>query len=172
MILHLLLVPGAAFLSGGAHIWEQELHPNATQLNHSLLALGLVFYCLSVTKTAILIAAFQRVSHSSTYSFLCFTGSWGTVTCNEWSCAVLWRTPDGQHTRERPKDESWSSCSIAHSVRVLFHKLRAGLKLMAIYLLDIYFREYICTTLQKWKMKILRKLLWTLLKSTSIKSTR
>ena len=40
VVLHLLLIPGTAFLVGGTTIWEQDLHPNATQLNHSLLAVG------------------------------------------------------------------------------------------------------------------------------------
>ncbi len=42
MILHLLLVPGTAFLTGGAQIWEQNLHPHTTQLNQSLLIIGYV----------------------------------------------------------------------------------------------------------------------------------
>jgi Ca2+:H+ antiporter len=42
VLLHLLLVPGTAFLTGGARIWEQHLKPHPTQLNHSLLTLGLV----------------------------------------------------------------------------------------------------------------------------------
>jgi hypothetical protein len=40
VILHLLLIPGFAFLTGGARIWEQNLRPHATQLNHSLLTIG------------------------------------------------------------------------------------------------------------------------------------
>lgn len=42
VILHLLLIPGFAFLSGGARIWEQNLQPHATQLNHSLLSIGVI----------------------------------------------------------------------------------------------------------------------------------
>ena len=42
MLLHLLLVPGTAFLTGGARIWEQNLHPHPTQLNHTLLSIGYV----------------------------------------------------------------------------------------------------------------------------------
>lgn len=41
VILHLLLIPGTAFLAGGAQIWEQDLHPHQTQLNLSLLTIGL-----------------------------------------------------------------------------------------------------------------------------------
>lgn len=40
MLLHLLLVPGMSFLTHGARIWEQELHPHNTELNQSLLTLG------------------------------------------------------------------------------------------------------------------------------------
>lgn len=42
VLLHLLLVPGAAFLTGGARIWEQDLHPIHTQLNHTLLTVGVL----------------------------------------------------------------------------------------------------------------------------------
>ncbi|KAG2159006.1 uncharacterized protein EDB93DRAFT_1117574 [Suillus bovinus] len=42
ILLHLLLVPGAAFLTGGARIWEQDLHPVHTQLNHTLLTVGVL----------------------------------------------------------------------------------------------------------------------------------
>jgi len=40
VILHLLLVPGTAFVTGGARIIQQDLHPHSTELNHSLLTLG------------------------------------------------------------------------------------------------------------------------------------
>ncbi|EIN04425.1 hypothetical protein PUNSTDRAFT_76298 [Punctularia strigosozonata HHB-11173 SS5] len=42
VLLHLLLIPGTAFLVGGARIWEQELHEHPTQLNHSLLTIGVL----------------------------------------------------------------------------------------------------------------------------------
>lgn len=42
IVLHLLLIPGTAFLVGGARIWEQNLHPHRTQLNLSLLAVGVL----------------------------------------------------------------------------------------------------------------------------------
>ncbi|QRW22697.1 Sodium/calcium exchanger protein [Rhizoctonia solani] len=42
ILLHLLLVPGTAFLTGGAQIWEQHLRPHPTQLNHSLLTFGII----------------------------------------------------------------------------------------------------------------------------------
>ncbi|KAL4244451.1 Ca(2+):cation antiporter (CaCA) family protein [Abortiporus biennis] len=42
VVLHLLLIPGTAFFAGGATIWEQSLHPHNTQLNHSLLLLGVL----------------------------------------------------------------------------------------------------------------------------------
>jgi Ca2+:H+ antiporter len=40
VLLHLLLVPGMAFLTGGARILEQNLHAHQTQLNLSLLSIG------------------------------------------------------------------------------------------------------------------------------------
>ena len=40
VILHLLLVPGTSFATGGARIIQQDLHPHATELNHSLLTIG------------------------------------------------------------------------------------------------------------------------------------
>ncbi|THH05547.1 hypothetical protein EW145_g4712 [Phellinidium pouzarii] len=42
VLLHLLLVPGTSFLTGGAYIYEQSLHPHYTQLNHTLLAIGVL----------------------------------------------------------------------------------------------------------------------------------
>jgi Ca2+/H+ antiporter len=43
IILHLLMIPGMAFVTGGARILEQELHPYLVELNHSLLTVGSVF---------------------------------------------------------------------------------------------------------------------------------
>jgi Ca2+:H+ antiporter len=42
IILHLLLVPGVAFIFGGARIIQQDLHPHITQLNQSLLTVGVL----------------------------------------------------------------------------------------------------------------------------------
>ncbi|TEB32671.1 hypothetical protein FA13DRAFT_1627901 [Coprinellus micaceus] len=42
VILHLLLVPGTAFITGGARVLHQDLHPHLTELNHSLLTLGVL----------------------------------------------------------------------------------------------------------------------------------
>jgi len=42
VILHLLLVPGTAFLTGGARVWEQSLQPHQVELNHSLLTIGVL----------------------------------------------------------------------------------------------------------------------------------
>ena len=42
VLLHLLLIPGTAFLTGGARVWEQELHPHQSQLNLTLLTVGSV----------------------------------------------------------------------------------------------------------------------------------
>ncbi|KAJ1303801.1 hypothetical protein OPQ81_008224 [Rhizoctonia solani] len=48
ILLHLLLVPGTAFLTGGSRIWEQHLAPHPTQLNHSLLTFGVMILLLPV----------------------------------------------------------------------------------------------------------------------------
>nr|GAT43042.1 sodium calcium exchanger [Mycena chlorophos] len=42
VVLHLLLVPGVAFVTGGARIVEQELHPHLAGLNQSLLIIGVL----------------------------------------------------------------------------------------------------------------------------------
>jgi len=42
LVLHLLLLPGVAFLIGGARIASQQLHSVSTELNHSLLMLGVL----------------------------------------------------------------------------------------------------------------------------------
>ncbi|KAI0337882.1 hypothetical protein BDW22DRAFT_1363665 [Trametopsis cervina] len=60
VILHLLLIPGTAFLAGGARIWEQNLHPHHTQLNHSLLAIGV----LTILLPTALFASLDRGAQS------------------------------------------------------------------------------------------------------------
>ncbi|TFY79083.1 hypothetical protein EWM64_g4931 [Hericium alpestre] len=42
VLLHLLLIPGTAFMVGGARVWEQTLHPTRSQLNHTLLTIGIL----------------------------------------------------------------------------------------------------------------------------------
>jgi len=42
VLLHLLLIPGVAFVTGGARVLEQDLHPHLTQLNHTLLTIGVM----------------------------------------------------------------------------------------------------------------------------------
>ncbi|KAF8232845.1 hypothetical protein L208DRAFT_1269941 [Tricholoma matsutake] len=42
VLLHLLLIPGVAFFTGGARILEQELHPHVVQLNQTLLTIGVM----------------------------------------------------------------------------------------------------------------------------------
>lgn len=42
VLLHSLLVPGAAFLTGGSKIWAQSLKPRVTELNQSLLTIGVL----------------------------------------------------------------------------------------------------------------------------------
>lgn len=40
VLLHLLLVPGAAFCAGGSRMHEQKLDPTHNSLNHSLSMAG------------------------------------------------------------------------------------------------------------------------------------
>lgn len=42
VLLHCLLIPGTAFLTGGTKLWAQQLKPQVTQLNQSLLTLGVL----------------------------------------------------------------------------------------------------------------------------------
>ncbi|KAF7313554.1 hypothetical protein HMN09_00511500 [Mycena chlorophos] len=48
VVLHLLLVPGVAFITGGARIVEQDLHPHLTSINQSLLIIGVLTLLLPV----------------------------------------------------------------------------------------------------------------------------
>lgn len=56
VLLHILLIPGVAFVTGGADIIEQELHSGKTQLNHTLLTLGVFALALP----AVFFAALDR----------------------------------------------------------------------------------------------------------------
>ncbi|KAB5589802.1 Calcium/proton exchanger [Ceratobasidium theobromae] len=66
ILLHLLLVPGTAFLTGGARVWEQHLKPHPTQLNHSLLTLGVITLLLPAALFAALPASLPTNSANST----------------------------------------------------------------------------------------------------------
>ena len=70
VVLHLLLIPGTAFLAGGATIWEQNLHPHPTQLNHSLLAIGVLTILLPTAFFAALDRGAQSIASNGqvTYS--------------------------------------------------------------------------------------------------------
>jgi Ca2+:H+ antiporter len=48
VLLHLLLIPGTAFFTGGARILEQQLHPQRSQLNHTLLTVGVLALTIPV----------------------------------------------------------------------------------------------------------------------------
>ncbi|KAH9020320.1 hypothetical protein EDB85DRAFT_2153176 [Lactarius pseudohatsudake] len=60
VLLHLLLIPGVAFFTGGARIWEQQLHPHRSQLNHTLLTVGV----LALTIPAAFFAATDTKSNN------------------------------------------------------------------------------------------------------------
>lgn len=59
VILHLLLVPGTAFITGGARVLHQDLHPHLTELNHSLLTLGVLALLLPAAFFASLTSNFN-----------------------------------------------------------------------------------------------------------------
>ncbi|KAK7060208.1 hypothetical protein VNI00_000973 [Paramarasmius palmivorus] len=60
VILHLLLIPGTAFIIGGARVIHQDLHPHITELNHTLLVMGV----LSLLLPAAFFAAVDRGTES------------------------------------------------------------------------------------------------------------
>lgn len=62
VLLRLLLVPGTSFLLGGAHVLTQELHPHVSQLNNTLLTLGVLTLLLPVS----FFASIDRIVPAST----------------------------------------------------------------------------------------------------------
>lgn len=46
VLLHLLLIPGTAFVTGGARIMYQDLHEDRAQLNHTLLTIGVMSFLI------------------------------------------------------------------------------------------------------------------------------
>jgi len=61
VLLQLLLVTGVGFLTGGTRAIEQELHSTATQLNHTLLAMGV----LATIIPAVMLSASERIGATS-----------------------------------------------------------------------------------------------------------
>ncbi|KAJ3574528.1 hypothetical protein NP233_g1710 [Leucocoprinus birnbaumii] len=61
IVLHLLLIPGTAFITGGARIMSQELTPHINELNHTLLTMGV----LSIVLPAAFFAALDRGTNAS-----------------------------------------------------------------------------------------------------------
>jgi len=64
VVLHLLLVPGAAFATGGARIIHQDLHPHANKLNHSLLTIGVSSLLLPADDPCTVTTFFFTFSHA------------------------------------------------------------------------------------------------------------
>jgi len=50
IVLHLLLIPGTAFIAGGARIMSQDLTPHINELNHVLLTMGWVVFLVEFLK--------------------------------------------------------------------------------------------------------------------------
>ncbi|GLB33483.1 putative Ca(2) cation antiporter (CaCA) (TC 2.A.19) family protein [Lyophyllum shimeji] len=78
VLLRLLLVPGSAFLTGGARVLTQELHPHIVSLNNTLLTIGALtlllpaafFSALDRTVAPETIGVFAAVSDSVRGDFL------------------------------------------------------------------------------------------------------
>ncbi|KZW01404.1 hypothetical protein EXIGLDRAFT_830117 [Exidia glandulosa HHB12029] len=71
VLLHVLLIPGVAFVTGGAQIIEQELHSGKTQLNHTLLTLGV----MALVLPAAFFAALDRGSLSDLTKYVTRLGN-------------------------------------------------------------------------------------------------
>lgn len=117
VILHLLLIPGTAFLAGGAQIWEQNLHPHPTELNHSLLAIGFVkldrLYSQEKADSTT-----QRFDYPAADCLLCFVGPRGTICRIKRHRTVLRKLAHRQNTSADPSDEPRSGSHAADSVRL------------------------------------------------------
>ncbi|KAF9534981.1 hypothetical protein CPB83DRAFT_843278 [Crepidotus variabilis] len=61
VILRLLLVPGTAFVIGGSRIIQQDLHPTLSQLNQSILTLGVLALALPAATFAAMDTPFSPV---------------------------------------------------------------------------------------------------------------
>ncbi|KAH7888045.1 hypothetical protein F5I97DRAFT_1806544 [Phlebopus sp. FC_14] len=100
ILLHLLLIPGAAFLTGGARIWEQDLHPAHTQLNHTLLTVGVLalllpaaFYAALDGTTAV---AEGTSSTTNQYEFLQMSRGLAIILLLIYICSrVFYHNPPG-----------------------------------------------------------------------------
>lgn len=76
ILLHLLLIPGTAFIVGGANTMEQSLHPHHVSLNHGLLLIGVlsllvptaIFAALGGSSTSVSEAAAATTSTTASTS--------------------------------------------------------------------------------------------------------
>jgi Ca2+:H+ antiporter len=66
VLLRLLLVPGVAFVTGGVRVLEQDLHRHQTQLNHTLLTIGV----MTLLVPAAIFAALDNTAASETGTVL------------------------------------------------------------------------------------------------------
>ncbi|KAI0699516.1 hypothetical protein C8T65DRAFT_742494 [Cerioporus squamosus] len=65
IVIHLLLVPGTAFLVGGSDIRHQMLHPHHANLNHSLLLIGILAILLPTALFSTLDQGADKVAEES-----------------------------------------------------------------------------------------------------------
>ncbi|TBU27140.1 hypothetical protein BD309DRAFT_872768 [Dichomitus squalens] len=66
VLLHLLLIPGVAFLVGGTEVRHQTLHPHQTDMNHSLLMIGVLATLLPTAFFAALDRGANSVAQGAT----------------------------------------------------------------------------------------------------------
>jgi Ca2+:H+ antiporter len=78
VLLHLLLIPGTSFLVGGARLLEQHLNAHVSQLNHSLLSVGVMtlllpaaFFAASIVDTSAALP--EEATKEVTHKFLSFS---------------------------------------------------------------------------------------------------
>ncbi|EJD00396.1 uncharacterized protein FOMMEDRAFT_91401 [Fomitiporia mediterranea MF3/22] len=111
VLLHLLLVPGTGFLTGGMGVYQQSLHPHYTQLNLTLLAVGVLSLLIpaaffaaldnSTTAEAALegqnsIDNFLKMSHGLAVILL-------TIYC---ASRIFLHNPPGDHNAFLPTDSA------------------------------------------------------------------
>jgi len=105
IILHLLLVPGVAFIVGGARIIQQDLHPHITQLNQSLLTIGVLailtptafFTAVNTQFTPIRVAKINPVSDAVRGEILKFSRGMAVLLLIAYICSRIYlHNPPGE----------------------------------------------------------------------------
>lgn len=118
IVLHLLLIPGTAFITGGARIMSQDLTPHINELNHTLLTMGV----LSIVLPAAFFAALDRGTSAATEtageagpillsdemrgSFLAFSRGMAVILLVMYICSRIYiHDPPGEDNAFQPHAE-------------------------------------------------------------------